>query len=212
MARRHYSSIRPRDRAWLNDAIDRNRALELAFHCIAGSDKTMREELRRACLQFLFVYENFSANRKRTRTELLHQQERIDVLHEQTDVLIDRSSARRRGDLSSDTRYREFAALREAILLAEKHLISDRALAGMAGYLARKDLPLNAALLKLIEVAGDRDAEVAALAEALLNQHVQKIDGKAILETVVVAAERVRNVRRACGFVVRGKFGSKKST
>jgi hypothetical protein len=83
--------------------------------------------------------------------------------------------------------------LREAALFAEGRLTSDRALAEIAGYLSRKDLPLNAALLKLIEVAGNRDAEVAALATALLN-HIGK--------TAAVDRWRVNNVRRKSGIVV----------
>jgi hypothetical protein len=196
--------------AWLNDAIDRNRALELAFNHIAENNKTKRETLKLACLRFLFIYENFSTHRTLARRELLEQQKRIDILNEQADVLIDKSS-RKRGDPLLDTRYHEFVALRRAALFAEGRMISDRALAGLAGYLSRKDLPLNAALLKLIEVAGDHDAAVAALAEALLNQSAQKTDRKTVLKTVTVTREHVRNVRRACGFVVHGKFGPEKS-
>lgn len=85
-------------------------------------------------------------------------------------------------------------ALHRAIFLAEGRLISDRALANQVGYLAREDIPLNAALLKLVEVAGNRDAAVAALAMALLDQ---------IGKTLKVTAPQVRWVRRASGIVVR---------
>jgi hypothetical protein len=201
MAANNNSSTRPRDRAWLNDGIDRNRALELAFNRIAGDDRTKREELKQACIRFLFVYENFSTNRTLARRELLQQQERIDILNAQADILIDGSS-RRRGNPLLDP-YPEFMALSQAVSLAERRVISDRALAGVAGYLSRKNIPLNAALRKLVEVAGDCDAEVAALAEALLNQNAQKIDGKAVSKTVEIKASQVRWVRRAAGIVVR---------
>jgi hypothetical protein len=49
-------------------------------------------------------------------------------------------------------------------------------------------------LRKLIEVAGNRDAAVAALATALLDQ---------IGKTLEVTAPRVRWVRRASGIIVR---------
>jgi hypothetical protein len=157
--------------------------------------------LKQACIHFLFVYENFSTNRTRARAELLQQQERIDVLNAQVDVLTNKSS-QKHNNLLLDIRYHEFMALRQAALLAEGRMISDQALASLAGYFSRKDIPLNAALLKLIEVAGDGDARVAALAEALLNQHAQKIDSKAIVGTVEVTETRVRWVRRTCGFIV----------
>jgi hypothetical protein len=82
MARPHHTSTRPRDRVWLNDALDRNRALEEAFYRIARNDQEARERLRLACLWFLFVYENFSKHRTLARAELRRQQEQIDVLGE----------------------------------------------------------------------------------------------------------------------------------
>ena len=171
MAAGNNRSTRSRDRAWLNDAVDRNEALSDVFYRVTGSDWARREVLSQACLRFLFVYENFPTIRTNARKELREQQERIEALNAQADVLIDKSS-RRRGNLSSDVRFREFMALRQAVRLAESRLISDRALA--AEYLSYKNIRLNAALLKLIEVLGNRDAAVAALAEALLNQLAQE--------------------------------------
>jgi hypothetical protein len=192
MARSHYTSIRPRDRAWLNDALDRNPNLSPALDRIAGSHKGEREALKQACLSFLFIYENFETLRKFARKDLHWQQKRIDKLNAQADLLIDRSS-RKRGGVWSDTRYHQFAALRQAILFAEGSLTSDRALAEMGSYLARQTTPLNVALLKLIEVAGNRYTAVAELAEALLDQAGR---------TVAIAPSQVREVGRASGLVV----------
>ena len=186
--------ILPRDHTWLRDAFDRNPVLSRAFDNIAGSDWATREMLKRACLEFLCVYENFSTNRAHAREELLQQQEHIDSLRKGLPNLI-RTPFQASADWVSDAYHHAFMALHRAIFVAEGRLISNRALATQVGYLAREGMPRNAALLKLIEVAGNCDTKVAALATELLNQ---------IGVTLEVTAPQVCGVRRASGMVVIG--------
>jgi hypothetical protein len=125
------TSFRPRDRAGLIDALDRNRALEAAFHRIAGNSWEERELLRAACLDFLFTYENFSRIKARAHAELLRQQKHVDELNALVDAL--RLSRERGGSSWADV----FIALHRAAMLAKDHMVLDQRLLVSSGSLAR---------------------------------------------------------------------------
>ena len=167
MARSHYISIRPRDRARLNEVLEDGEAdITKAFDRIAGRNQTQREELRQACLAFLSSLANFATSRTLARAELIRDRGRIDAMNALERALIGPAVVAPRG--ATDLGFREFMALKQAVALAERRWISDRALAAMSGFLARQKTPLNAALTHLIAVAND-DAAVAHLANALTN-------------------------------------------
>jgi hypothetical protein len=194
MARPHHSPNRSRDHAWLTDAINRDPVLHAAFYRLAWSDKATQklnemtqERVEQACLGFIATFETFSARRKHVHAKLRELQKHRDDLAAQAE------ETKRRGRQEHDRvwshiyRY-EYADRHKAALYAESRLNSARIEANIFGYLAREDHPLNAALLKLIEIGDNRDSDGAALATALLRHAGLKIPA--------IKASHVREVRR----------------
>jgi hypothetical protein len=210
MAARNNTSKHSRDLAWLNDALDRNPALSGAFNRVVKESKAKPALLKHACLEFLLVYENFLSGRALARADLERQRDRLINLDELADKLIDRTP-RNRKRLASDEGFHAFMAPLRAAALAEGRLISDRTLAGLAGYLSHKNTPLNEALVKLIRAGGHCYAAIAELALALLDQIGVAVDE--------VSSSQVREARRGHGIAVRdasarevGNSTPKKST
>jgi hypothetical protein len=172
-------------RAWLDDAISRNDKLGEAFDRIAGSDKTKQEWLKQACIDSRRTYENFSTGRTLARKDLQRLQARVNTLFTEAYDALNRSREDR-DRVWAHIYGREFVDRQRIALYEETRLTSAQLLAEMAGYLAHKRTPLNAALLPLLAIAGD--AKVAALATQLL--------------VVPVTRGHVHDVREASGIAV----------